>query len=227
MRRSEGGTRSWTGSTSTPSTNAPRGAPPVRPAASRVPPSARSRPRHRSSGSGRRSCSPRWTARSKASTVSSDPKCAPSPTTSRAGSAAGSAGADASTAWGDGRSTVWGDDRTTCALVPPNPKADTAARRGPGPSGQTRAERTRTCSPTRPSGEAIGCSTPMVGGIMPSSMASTTLSRLLRPATVSRCPMLPLTEPSSGTLPCGPKNSAMDSASVASPIGVPVEWHST
>ncbi len=38
--------------------------------------------------------------------------------------------------------------------------------------------------------------------------------------------MLPLTDPSSGTLPAGPKNAATEAASVASPIGVPVAWHS-
>ena len=38
--------------------------------------------------------------------------------------------------------------------------------------------------------------------------------------------MLPLTEPISGTLPLPPKNAATDWASVLSPSGVPVAWHS-
>lgn len=121
---------------------------------------------------------------------------------------------------------VRASESTTCAFVPPKPKAETAARRGPGVSGQGRAVRTSVASPTFPSGEETGRSTPMVGGITPSSMARTTFRRLLRPPTVSRWPMLPLTDPSRGTSPWAPKNSATDSASVVSPTGVPVAWHS-
>ncbi len=136
---------------------------------------------------------------------------------SRAGSAEGS--------WACASSPVCSDS-TTCALVPPKPNADTAPRRGPSPAGQSRPVRTRLAEPTRPSLEETGCSTPIVGGMYPWPIARTTLSMLLRPATVSRWPMLPLTEPISGVLPAAPKNSATEPASVASPIGVPVAWHS-
>lgn len=119
-----------------------------------------------------------------------------------------------------------GSESTTCALVPPKPKAETAPRRGSSPRGHSRPVRTSVSSPTRPSLEATGRSTPMVGGMWPLPMARMTLSMLLSPATVRRWPMLPLTEPISGTLPASPKNAATESASVESPMGVPVAWHS-
>lgn len=111
-----------------------------------------------------------------------------------------------------------------CALLPPNPNADTAARRTALAGQGSGAVGTR--KPCLDSA-AVGRSTCGVGGSSPSRIASHTLISPATPAAVIRWPTLALSEPSGRSRPASPNTSRSDSSSVASPIWVPVAWHST
>ncbi len=74
-----------------------------------------------------------------------------------------------------------------------------------------------------PSG-SCGFSMRIEAGIDWVSKAPRILPTLLIPAAVSMCPTLDLTEPNRGKF--SPKKSEIDSASMRSPKGVPVAWHS-
>lgn len=84
------------------------------------------------------------------------------------------------------------DSTRRWALLPPNPKALTAARRVPdGEACQGAASESRENRPISGSGESASGA----GGSTPASIATSTLRRPAAPATVIRWPRLPLSEP--------------------------------
>ena len=111
------------------------------------------------------------------------------------------------------------------ALLPPKPKALTAARRGV--DGST-SHGSGACSMRNgvPSMASSGCSTGREGGRVPVRIAPSTLSRPATPATVIRWPRFDFNEPM-GRSATSPKISAELAISMASPTGVPVAWHSS
>ena len=94
------------------------------------------------------------------------------------------------------RSACGASSSTTCAFVPPTPNELTPARRGVGPSGQSRCARARrrtACARSRASDSAIrNC---MLAGRILWCSASAALIRPATPAATSRCPMFHLIEP--------------------------------
>ena len=118
-----------------------------------------------------------------------------------------------------------------CALIPPNPKPFTAARRGT--SAPRRCHGWLCCrivnglSARRTLSE--GRSKLATGGSVPCCIASSVLMRPALPAAVSRWPMFDLTAlsthwPLRQSPPCHRRDKLANST--ASPTGVPVAWHS-
>ena len=131
---------------------------------------------------------------------------------------------------------VGGTSSTTrCALVPPNPKALTAARRRSpaGLFGQSSnrpgAKNGVPGSETRPSPPACGG----LGGSFAASSASRTFSNPAMPAAGRACPMFAFTDPIAqvaeppSPLPATRNASASADNSIGSPSRVPVPWAST
>ncbi|SCF61410.1 hypothetical protein GA0115254_107216 [Streptomyces sp. Ncost-T10-10d] len=106
-------------------------------------------------------------------------------------------------------------------MVPPNPNALTAARRGPDHGSGAVSTRNGV-----PASASNGRFAPSVAGRTPARSAPSTFSSPATPAEASRCPTFDFTEPMGTSSPV-PKTWAMPRASTASPTGVPVAWHST
>jgi len=105
-------------------------------------------------------------------------------------------------------------------LQPPNPKALTPATRGPCHG--SFASSGRRGVPRR---AAFSSRTPRVAGLIPASIAASTLSRPAPPAAASTCPMLDLAEPDRQVLVAGEdRRGAHDFHGVAD--RGPVAWHS-
>ncbi len=84
----------------------------------------------------------------------------------------------------------------TCALVPLTPKPDTAPRRGPAPSGQSRPEVSSSTAPADQSTCPVGSVTFSVGGSCACRIACTVLITPATPAAACVWPMLDFSEPS-------------------------------
>ncbi len=129
---------------------------------------------------------------SRSASASACPRKAPevradSGRTSRRPSSEGRGGAGA---------TGGASSRITCALVPPTPKALTAARRGwPGSCGHSSSVVGTRNGPEPKSISGFGRSKCRLGGIRRCSSARTALTSPAIPAAAPRCPMLVLTEP--------------------------------
>ena len=111
------------------------------------------------------------------------------------------------------------------------PKAFTAALRGPpsGLVGQAMASRGTVNGPRCQSNSVLNSAQVEPGGMMPCSIASTTLTRLAIPAVSSVWPMLAFTLPMGICFPAGrclPISVAKAPSSVASPTCVLVAWAS-
>ena len=120
---------------------------------------------------------------------------------------------------------------STWALMPPKPKPLTAARRGRPVAGLGQGSarvRTRNGPDSNPSSGAAS-SKWAVGGSSRCPSAKSTLSNPAAPAAVSVWPMFDLIEPNTHwplrqLLPLQREFKLL--SSTASPIGVPVAWHS-
>jgi hypothetical protein len=117
---------------------------------------------------------------------------------------------------------------TTCALVPPMPKALTPPRRTPSiGSHALAADGTHNAEVSRSSAGfgAVKCAT---GGIVRCRRASAILISATTPAAVSRCPTLDLSAVSASGARSGPSNTCRSAAtSIGSPSAVPVPCVST
>ena len=104
-----------------------------------------------------------------------------------------------------------------CALLPPNPKFEIAARRGPSLSQASSSARSRKpWASIASSGSSQG-----VGGSTFSSKELKTFRRLATPDAVIGCPIFPFREPMTG-FGASAHTLASDSSSTVSPRGVPV-----
>ncbi len=114
-------------------------------------------------------------------------------------------------------------------MIPPKPKALTAARRGrPGARGSQGSAADSTRRP--PSAGIVpgaGSRKFAVGGRTPRPMARRTFMSPAAPAPVRRWPTLDLTEPTTQGEDAPALSSRRERISSPSPTGVPVAWHST
>ncbi len=120
----------------------------------------------------------------------------------------------------------------TCALVPPTPKALTAAvgTPAPGRAGQGRVRVLTSNAEESRSSRGFGLVKCKVGTSWRFSSISTVLMKPATPAAALVWPRLLLTAPSQIVRPpcaaAGPRASVSAATSTGSPIGVAVPWHS-